>query len=151
MGRGPDFYQGFFTAVKYSMNYKLYTLVDITATKQVRFEPGKETNWKKSQNFNTVLQTLGLRSNIFYQNDPIITEVAGKLVGFDTDNILRVWRFDWSSEQDLYSLGDDPVGYLKEDFHLVPYIQGLDETIEQKHPVFNVQDPGKNIVFFLKQ
>ncbi len=97
------------------------------------------------------MQTLGLRSNIFYDTPPIITEVAGNLVGFDTDNILRVWRFDWSTEQDLYSLDNDPVGNLKEDFHLVPYINGLDEMIEQTYPVFNVIDPGKNIVFFLKQ
>ncbi len=152
MGRGPGFYRGFFTAVKYSMfNYKLYTLIDITGTRQHRFEQDKDLAWKKNQNFNTVLQTLGLRSNIFYDTPPIITEVAGNLVGFDTDNILRVWRFDWSTEQDLYSLDNDPVGNLKEDFHLVPYINGLDETIEQTYPVFNVIDPGKNIVFFLKQ
>ena len=133
------------------MNYKLYTLVDITSTKQHRFEQGKESEWKKEQNFNTVLHTLGLRSNIFYQNTPILTEVKGSLVGFDTDNIIRVWRFDWSTEQDLYTLEDDPVGFLKKDFHLVPYIAGLNETMEQQHPVFNVDDPGKNIVFFLKQ
>lgn len=151
MGRGPGFYQGFFTAVKYNMNYKLYTLVDITSTKQHRYEQNKEVEWKKEQNFNTVLHTLGLRSNIFYQNPPLITEVSGKLIGFDTDNIIRVWRFDWSTEQDLYTLDSDPVGLLKKDFHLVPYIPGLNETMEQLHPVFNVEDPGKNIVFFLKQ
>ena len=46
------------------MEYKLYTLVDITHTNQHRPEPGKEALRWKEQNFQTVLQTLGIRSNI---------------------------------------------------------------------------------------
>jgi len=133
------------------MNYKLYTLVDITNTGYYRPEPGNETLWKKEQNFNTVLHTLGLRSNIFYDIKPQMLEVGGRAVGFDTDEILRVWRFDWSTEQDIYRVEDDPIAFLKQDFHLVPYIGGLDETMEQTHKVFNVVDPGKNIVFYVKQ
>jgi hypothetical protein len=133
------------------MNYKLYTLVDISQTGQSRHEYGKEIAWRKEQNFNTVLQTLGLRSNIFYTNRPHLLEVKGKIVGFDTDKIIRVWRFDWTTEQNLYSVGEDPVAYLKADFNLVPYINGLDELIDQKISVFNTKDPGANIVFFLKE
>jgi len=133
------------------MNYKLYTLVDITNTGHYRQEQGNEALWKKEQNFNTVLHTLGLRSNIFYDVKPQILEVGGRAVGFDTDEILRVWRFDWSTEHDIYRVEDDPIAFLKQDFHLVPYIGGLDETMEQTHKVFNVVDPGKNIVFYVKQ
>jgi hypothetical protein len=133
------------------MEYKLYTLVDITHTGQHRPEPGKEAARWKEQNFNTVLQTLGIRSNIFYNNSPVMTEVKGDLVGFDTDKILRVWRFDFYTEREhLYESNGDPVGTLKEDFMLVPYISGLDEAMEQKYAVFNTGDPGKNIVFFQK-
>ena len=131
------------------MNYKLYTLVDITHTDQHRNEPGKEQNRWKEQNFNTVLQTLGMRANVHYSNSPIVTELKGKLIGFDTDEIIRAWRFDFSTERDhLYESNSDPVAYLKEDFHLVPYINGLDESMEQKYAVFNTADPGKNIIFF---
>ncbi len=133
------------------MNYKLYTLVDITSTRQHRLEPSKEDAWKREQNFNTVLHTLGLRSNIHYDLPPQRLEVSGKLVGFDTDEIVRVWRFDWTTEQELYREGEDPVAVLKKDFFLVPYIGNLDETMEQKFQVFNTEDPGKNIVFYLKQ
>ena len=66
------------------MEYKLYTLVDITHTGQHRNEPGKETLRWKEQNFNTLLQTLGIRANITYFASPIMTEVKGQLVGFDT-------------------------------------------------------------------
>ena len=57
-----------------------------------------------------------------------------------------------TTERDfLYECDGDPVGYLKQDFHLVPYINGLDEAMEQNYAVFNAHDPGCNIVFHLKQ
>ena len=135
------------------MEYKLYTLVDITHTGQYRNEPGKEQDRWREQNFNTILQTLGIRTNIHYNQKPVVTEVAGKLIGFDTDKIIRVWRFDFSTERDdaLYEVDGDPVGYLKQDFHLVPYISGLGELMEQEFAVFNTSDPGKNIVFHVRQ
>ena len=131
------------------MNYKLYTLVDITHTNQYRLEPGKELSRWKEQNFNTIIQTLGLRSNISFSNSPIVIELKGNLIGFDTPDIIRVWRFDFDTDQDYtYECNDDPVGFLKEDFNLVPYINGLDELMEQKYAVFVTENPGKNIVFF---
>jgi hypothetical protein len=51
----------------------------------------------------------------------------------------------------MYEVDGDPVGALKEDFHLVPYINGLDEEMEQNYAVFNTANPGANIVFHLKQ
>jgi hypothetical protein len=130
------------------MEYKLYTLVDITHTGQARYESGKEANMWREQNFQTVLQTLGIRANISYTNSPDVTEVKGRLVGFDTDEIIRVWRFDFYTERDfLFEKDGNPIGHLLEDFHLVPYISGLDELMEQKYAVFNTYDPGANIVF----
>jgi hypothetical protein len=133
------------------MDYKLYTLVDITHTGQHRPESGKEALRWKEQNFNTLIQTLGIRSNITYYEPPSVIEVKGRLVGFDTDQLIRVWRFDWSTERDdMYNKDGDPVGLLNDDFVLVPYISGLDEAMEQKYAVFNPEDPGKNIAFFAK-
>ena len=134
------------------MDYKLYTLVDITHTGQYRSEPGRENLRYKEQNFNTVIQTLGLRSNIWYNHGPIAMEVRGSLVGFPTDELLRVWRFDWYTEREnLYLLESDPVGYLKQDFNLVPYIKGLDELMEQTYAMFVTDKDQGNIVFHLKQ
>ena len=133
------------------MEYKLYTLVDITNTGQYRIEPGKEQERWQEQNFNTVIQTIGIRANITYRIKPELFEVGGRTVGFDTDEIIRVWRFDFSTERDdLFLLNGDPVGYLKEDFHLVPYINGLSELMEQQYAVFNTANPGANIVFHQK-
>lgn len=134
------------------MDYKLYTLVDITHTNQYRNDPDKEVERWKEQNFQTVLQTLGMRGNISFAGGPEVLEVGGRAVGFDTDEIIRVWRFDFSTERDhLFGPPDDPVKFLLEDFHLIPYINGLDEVMEQRYAVFNVQEPGNNIVFYLKR
>jgi hypothetical protein len=133
------------------MNYKLYTLVDITHTGQTRTDPGKEALRWKEQNFQTVLQTLGIRANVTFVQSPVIIETKGNLVGFNTEEKIRVWRFDFTTDRDmLYENNGDPVAYLVEDFHLVPYIDGLDELMDQKYAVFNTQDPGKNITFFAK-
>ena len=133
------------------MDYKLYTLVDITHTGQHRTEPGKEALRWKEQNFQTLLQTLGIRANVSFTNSPIATEVSGRIVGFDTDEIIRVWRFDFNTDRDdLYETNGDPVGFLIKDFTLVPYIAGLDEAMTQQYAVFNPEDPGKNITFFAK-
>jgi hypothetical protein len=133
------------------MNYKLYTLVDITHTGQTRTDPGKEALRWKEQNFQTVLQTLGIRANVTFTQSPVIVELKGNLVGFDTEDLIRVWRLDFTTDRDmLYEHDGDPVAYLKQDFHLVPYISGLDELMDQKYAVFNTRDPGKNITFFAK-
>jgi hypothetical protein len=80
-----------------------------------------------------------------------VLDVKGSLVGFDTEEILRLWRFDFNTEQDyVYATSDDPVGLLKEDFTLIPYISGLSEAMEQKYAVFNPETPGNNISFFKK-
>jgi hypothetical protein len=129
------------------MNYKLYTLVDITHTKR----PTSDIERWKEQNFQTILQTLGIRANVTYTQTPVVVETKGSLVGFSTDEIIRLWRFDFSTDRsDLYKQHDNTIGHLINDFHLVPYISGLDEMMDQKYAVFNTQDPGKNISFFQK-
>jgi len=134
------------------MRYKLYTLVDITNTEQYRPSADNDTRRWKEQNFNTVLQTIGLRATITQYNKPIGTDVNGKLVGFDIDDIVRVWRFDFETDRDdLFEKDGDPVGFLKDDFNLVPYISGLDELLVQQYAVFITVGEGKNIVFHKRQ
>jgi hypothetical protein len=133
------------------MEYKLYTTVDITNTGQYRTEHGKETARWKEQNFQTVLQTLGIRANVSYYNKPVMTTVKGELVGFDTEELIKVWRFDFYTERDnLYEKGNDPVGYLIEDFDGIPYISELDECMKQNYSVFVTDGTAQNIVFSKK-
>jgi hypothetical protein len=131
------------------MEYKLYTLVDITNTGQYRHEPEKEHLRWKEQNFQTVLMTLGIRANISFREPPAPMQVQGQLVGIPTSNVVRVWHFAFNTDQPfLYEKDNDPVGFLKDDFNGVPYISGLDECTEQSHDVFVTDGPAQNIVFF---
>jgi hypothetical protein len=134
------------------MDYTLYTTVDITRTGQYRHEPGKETARWKEQNFQTVIQTLGIRANIMFDVNPVMITVRGKLVGFETNEIINIWQFDFSTEREqLYEYNNNPIGFLIEDFDAVPYIAGLDESMEQNFDVFVTTGPSKNIVFQQRQ
>lgn len=134
------------------MEYKLYTTVDITHTGQHRNEPGKETARWKEQNFQTVIQTLGIRANVSYTHNPEAIDMKGSLVGLATDKIIKVWRFDFYTERDhlFEDESADPIGYLKTDFDLIPYISGLDECMTQNYDVFVTGGPSRNIVFYKK-
>lgn len=133
------------------MQYKLYTTVDITNTGQYRTEPGKEQLRWKEQNFQTVLQTLGIRANIVFTEKPVVSEMRGSLVGFNTDEIVRVWRFDFSTEREhLFESDSNPIGYMLKDFDGIPYISGLDECMKQNYDVFVTEGQSCNIVFFMK-
>lgn len=152
MGRESLLYSRLFLRLlNTAMQYKLYTTVDITSTGQYRSELGKETARWKEQNFQTVLLTLGIRANISYYNKPSVTTMKGSLVGFNTDELIHVWRFDFETERDnLFELNGNQIGFLLEDFEGVPYISGLDESVEQNYDVFVTDGPAKNIVFFTK-
>jgi hypothetical protein len=133
------------------MDYKLYTLVDITHTGQYRNEPGKELARWQEQNFNTVLQTMGIRANVSFRNNPETVELAGNMIGFEFNHVQKVWRFDFHTDQDLvFELDGDPVGTLKQLFDAVPYIAGLTEEVEQNYDVFVTTGPNTNIVFHQK-
>lgn len=133
------------------MNYTLYTTVDITNTGQYRPEIGMELLRWKEQNFQTIVQTLNIRANIHYTKKPSMAEVKGTILGFETNNIIKVWTFEFSTERDhLYEKNGDPIGFLKDDFEGIPYINGLDECMTQNYNVFVTDGPARNIIFYTK-
>ena len=127
------------------MHYKLYTLVDITNTKQ--YQNSAETRQARSQqqNFDTVIQTIGMRANIQYTKSPTVELGNPKLYGLEGNSRSNIWIFEWYTEREFLFLdnGDD-VGYLKQLFNLVPYIANLTETVPTEPAIFV---PGKNISF----
>jgi hypothetical protein len=93
-----------------------------------------------------------MRANVSYTAPPKISTVKGDTVGFNTDENIKVWQFDFRTErEDLFENNGNPVGYLLEDFNGVPYISGLDEWIEQNYSVFVTDGPARNIIFSKKQ
>jgi hypothetical protein len=130
------------------MEYMLYTTVDITNTGQYRAEPGKEADRWREQNFQTVLQTLGMRANVSFNKSPKVIEISGHVLGFKTNNIIRVWQFEFYAERDnFFEKEGNPIGYLINDFDGIPFISGLNESMEQNYDVFVTDGPSRNIIF----
>ena len=130
------------------MRYELFTTVDITSTGQYRPTEKSNQQYKKEQNFQTVLQTIGIRANVTYDKLPEVLTIKGDVLGFDTNKDITVWRFEFETEREyLFEKDKDPIGYLLEDFDGIPYISGLDEPMEQNYDVFVTAGPARNIVF----
>jgi hypothetical protein len=130
------------------MEYKLTTLVDITATGQYRHEQGRQKELNQQQNFDTILQTLGLRGNVYYTVKPKVIEATGKSQGFSINKTVKMWVFEWQMEIDhLFEKNGDPIHWLKHDFDLIPIIPNLDESVVLKRPMFSTTGSDANIIF----
>ena len=128
------------------MRYELYTTVDITSTGQ--FRPGNNSEYHREQNFQTVLQTLNIRSNVTYYKLPVPLEVKGSTLGFNSDGIIIVWKFEFEAEREgVFGTAENPIKYLLDDFEGVPFISGLNESMEQNFNIFVTDGPATNIKF----
>jgi hypothetical protein len=142
MGRGPTFIVGLFLRRKYVMLYCLYTFADITATGQ--HHGGQKLERNQQQNFDTVMQTIQLSGNMYYEKKPEL--VAATLFG---NPDIKCWYFEWEMEiPNLFKKDNDPIGILKDQFEFVPYISGLTESVTFTPSVFRL---GHNIIFDSKQ
>lgn len=124
------------------MLYCLYTLADITATGQ--HHGGEKLQRNQQQNFDTVMQTIQLSGNMYYDKKPILIPAA--IFGRED---IDCWYFEWSMEiPNLFKQESDPIGVLKDLFQYVPYISGLSESIQFEPSIFKL---GQNIIFDFKQ
>jgi len=123
--------------------FSILTLLDITETKQHRKEAGRELEWQQQQNFQMLLQVIGLRVNPLYRSGPTVDEVNLKEYHFGSDYKGRqqVWTFNFEIEYDggfADAMGRQE-GLLVDDLHFVPMIIGLKETAELAIPMFDTQ------------
>ena len=113
--------------------YKIVTLVDITRSNPSRQESDRVKIGQQS-NFNSLVQAIGLRSNVTWQNDP--QERSGRLPEpFDGRGTYWDWDFEVEQEQ-IFEKDNDPVGLLKEDINGVPVVTDLKESSEINPAVF---------------
>jgi hypothetical protein len=110
--------------------YKIRTYVDITNPRADRTVSDYITRGQQS-NFNTLIQTIGLRANITWRFDP---------EQFDD---CWVWIFE-VERPDIYLKGDDSVGLLIDDLHNVPVIGNLSNIKAIYPPVFKTIGPDRN-------
>lgn len=124
----------------------VYTLIDITETKQHRNNSSDQIAIKQQANFMTFVQTLMLRKN-FYFTSPTSKKMSAselKSLGFGSDykDDHMVWALELSVDEGQYFPEADA---LLKDFDLVPVISGLKETIKINNNVFRTRGKQKNL------
>jgi hypothetical protein len=127
-----------------------YTLVDVTKTDVTKYTPELERMRNKQRNWETVVQVLGLRSQIMNakQLKTETVDLTKHEFGQDYSDQHRIWSFEFEVEfENLYLQDRDPYGVLKNDFSHTPVILGLDETAQPLMPIFYTDGPSKNIYF----
>lgn len=126
------------------MKFKIQTLVDVTHTDARRQETDK-TAYRQEANFQTVLQTVGLRANLEFEKSPVSEEIALAKIGFGDKykGKQRVWTFEFQIEFEEAVTLD----MLATDFNLIPFIPGLTETAKFEQAIFRTTPQECNIVF----
>lgn len=112
--------------------YEIITLVDITRSNAERSETDPILRGQQA-NFNTLIQTIGMRANVEWKIDPkwfdgIPVEGRGKIKHW-------VWQFECERD-DVFNDGKDPVGLLLDDLNGVPIIELLTEVYDLTPPAF---------------
>lgn len=133
--------------------YRIVTLVDITETKQYRREPNKDLEREQQQNFQMLLQTIGMRVNPSYRKSPSVElcDLNKMFFGREFKGSQRVWTWDFETEYEggFTDVAGNEVGLLVNDLHYVPFTPDLTETVEFKIPVFDTQSSDyRNTVIY---
>ena len=126
------------------MKFKIQTLVDITETGARRQSEDKFA-YKQEANFQTVMQTIGMRVNLEYTKSPSFELISLEKSSFGDKYIGKqmLWTFDFDIEFE----GALTLEMLKNDFDLIPIITGLNETALLTKALFRTSGKDKNIIF----
>ena len=113
--------------------YKIITFVDITRSNPLRQETDKIKLGQQS-NFNSLIQAIGLRANVDWQQDPEMNtgRLPHPMIGK-----ANHWVWEFETERDYLFLKDtDPVGLLLEDLNGVPIVINLNNSVDITPAVF---------------
>ena len=107
------------------MKYKILTQVDITRSSPLRDDPDVVKQGQQA-NFNSLRQAIELRAIIVDDRDPYIKD--------------NWWVYEFNTDRDDQFLKDgDPVKHLVEDLNGIPFIPGLNSTIQIDPAVFKTK------------
>ncbi len=122
--------------------YKVISLVDITRSQASRSETDKIKIGQQA-NFNSLVQTIGIRSNIDWNYDPV--KHSGALPD-NLDGRATYWVWEFSTEyKEVFKEGDDDVRLLVKDLHGVPIVGMLENSVDLDPPAFQTHGPDQNI------
>lgn len=126
------------------MRFEIKTLVDVTETNARKGQDKKLVN--QQDNFNTLYNTIGLRTNpteiVVSVNEELITKL-----GFGTSykGKHKIWTVEFFVEAEAST----SVELMQDDFELVPIISNLDETAKLDKSMFitSANNTLTNIIF----
>lgn len=121
--------------------YKIITFIDITRTNPNRSETDTLKIGQQS-NFNSLLQAIGLRSNVEWDVDPKM------MTGALPDNLegkANHWVWDFKTErEDVFKENNDPVFLLINDLNCVPIVADLMNSVELNPAAFITKGTNAN-------
>ena len=118
-------------------NYVAYTLVDISNTNESKIQRNK-LHFFQQQNLNTLVQTIGLRSQpLDIEVSPLMAQhVVNFGFGKQYQGLHTVWKMQFSIEHSgVFSLKD-----LLDDCNGIPIYTELEETTELPSKCFETYD-----------
>ncbi|MAI03869.1 MAG: hypothetical protein CMQ75_05035 [Gammaproteobacteria bacterium] len=120
-------------------NYVAYTLVDITNTNESKHNRN-HIKFYQQQNLNTLVQTIGLRSQPLNPSVDVI--MAQDIVNFgfgkQYHGLHTVWRLQFSIEHGQVL---EDMSVLLQDCNGIPVYTGLEETAELSSKCFETNGP----------
>jgi hypothetical protein len=122
---------------------EIKTLIDITNTNVRRINQGTQQQLDQFRNWTTLLQCIGLRSNINYDRDPRVETVDVKGLGFGSEykGKHQVWTFQFRPDRpDTFADESEAVALLERDLDKIPMILNLTETINTQRAVLDTSD-----------
>ena len=116
--------------------YQIVTLIDITRSHPAREETDK-IKLGQQANFNSLLQAIGLRSNVTWLRDP--KQHTGRLPEPAQGKATHwIWEFDCERDE-VFSQDRDPVYLLVHDLNHVPVIVDLENSEDIDPAAFQTQ------------
>jgi hypothetical protein len=124
------------------MQFKLYTLADITPTGARR---GSGDAYFQEQNYMSVIQTIGIRAN---PENVSVTQEEQSVGNLPFGKKYKGKQSVWCLTFDIGSQGGHNIEMLEEDFNLVPFNNNLNESITMETPIFLTKDDNLCNIFF---
>jgi hypothetical protein len=123
-------------------HFKIVSLVDITRSNPSRVETDK-IKLGQQANFNSLLQAIGLRSNVEWDSDP--EQLSGRLPT-PIDGAATHWVWEFYIERDsVFQKDNDPAGLLLDDLQGVPVVNLLNNSVDIMPSIFQTKGTLVNV------
>jgi hypothetical protein len=122
--------------------FKIISFVDITRSLPSRLETNR-IKLGQQANFNSLLQAIGLRSNMEWDKDP--EECSGRLP-YRLEGAATDWLWEFRVERDfVFQKDNDPVYLLLADLQGVPIVKELNNSVDITPSIFQTKGEHTNI------